>query len=793
MSDKNFPAITRKPNINVADFARQNFTYAFHVHIPTGAQAATMSRFVDGPFSSTPDTNIIKDKILTCTIPYVQSVQVTRPASVQVIPTLGGGKHVEDRGRTRQQISLTGTSGHLSAVKPITDPFNPQSWSQDLRNVSERMSEIWGDNTAKLNRLGKRSGYAWFHRLSRLFEIYWEIKRIEKPEIARQVKMIWINERDKEFLIVVPMAFNFQRSAPKNAFTYDFSISMEVIENFGEDLSKQISDANAAVIKKNLLQRFNDNIRRVSQTITAARDYANLLVDKSVNQLLRGEILAVVHNGLDVLVNSTDALLNISETLVGSGSAVLSDVIGAIDKVRVGIRNVIELTQFWSAPGGGLMRAVNEWAVGVENAANQLAATTQGNTNDAIYSQRFASFDEFYNSTRPTEALVGTRKSNLTSGWSATGPTYNKDVTSGAIGKNAITSGNPLYDNNILSPGLAIYEETRNETRSTWTGVKSVRVREGDTIFDIARRELGDINFWIDLVVLNNLKPPYTLVAGSSSSPGELKADDEIMIPGPYTNTFEDLKVLISSSLRSLPQEFGQATGPGILPPVPTLNKLKLTDVTKNTSELRWYVDQWKGFNCVILTGTNAGESRLIKSNDGFNLYFYGTSTNPTSSYSEWPLPIDPSSQYQIVLQDAGSTIGGVLPFQNFDRVLGMDLEARLNNNNKLDLVLAPNGDAAVIEGLPAAAQSILLLIHTPIGANPFLPRDGIPAKVGEKLTPEVTAEYWTFLRAALTSDPRVTGIQRETLIVNEFSDIIGFEATVQFVDGSITPVGMTS
>jgi len=786
MSDKNFPAITRKPNINVADFARQNFTFAFHVHIPMAAIGA-LEKFDHRPSMYLPEPNIFKDKILTCTIPYLQGIDVLRPASAQVVPTLGGGKHVEDRGRTREQISINGTSGHLAAVKPLNDPFNKESWKQNIKNFSDNVSEIWGDNTAKLKKMGERSGFAWFHRLSLLFEIYWEIKRTEKPEIARQVKMIWVNEKEREFLVVVPMAFNFRRSTPKNSFTYDFSINMEVIENFEEDLSKQISEANAALVKKNYLQTVNETLRRVSETVNASRNFANLLVDRAVNQVLRGH-LAIINNGLDVLLTTTDAALNVSQTLIDAGSSAVSDITGSIDKIRVSLRNVLELSQVYSSPNGAWGRAINGWVVGVENSINQLMATAQGNTNDAVYSQRFDSFDEFYRSTRPTPSTLGSSVQSLSSSFSAGGPNYNQDATAGAIGKNAITSGNPLYDNNILSPGLSVYEETRNQTRATWTGVKSVRVREGDTIFDIARREMGDINFWIDLVVLNNLKPPYTLTASSSSSPGQLKLDDEILIPGPFSNTFEDLKLLISSSLRNLPQEFGQATGPG-----PVVDRLRLVDSTKNTPELRWYDNQWKGFNCVILSGTNFGETRIIKSNDGFNLYFYGTSSTATSPYSEWPLPIDSSSQYQIVLQDAGNTVSGVLPSQNFDRVLGMDLEARLNNNNKLDLVKIPTGDAGVIEGLPSAAQSILLLIHTPMGANPFLPRDGIPSKIGEKLTGEVTAEYWTFLRAALVSDPRVAQLQRESLIVNEFSDIIGFEATVQFIDGSTSPVGLTS
>ena len=56
----------------------------------------------------------------------------------------------------------------------------------------------------------------------------------------------------------------------------------------------------------------------------------------------------------------------------------------------------------------------------------------------------------------------------------------------------------------------------REVNSKKWRGSKKVTVKTSDTIFDIARREMGDIRYWRDIVLLNGLKAPY-IVSNSSS------------------------------------------------------------------------------------------------------------------------------------------------------------------------------------------------------------------------------------------------------------------------------------
>jgi hypothetical protein len=60
--------------------------------------------------------------------------------------------------------------------------------------------------------------------------------------------------------------------------------------------------------------------------------------------------------------------------------------------------------------------------------------------------------------------------------------------------------------------------------------VRYAEVRYGDDLRRIALRELGSASKWLDLVVLNGLKPPYIADTGSQ---GVLAYGEQIKIPAP--------------------------------------------------------------------------------------------------------------------------------------------------------------------------------------------------------------------------------------------------------------------
>lgn len=62
--------------------------------------------------------------------------------------------------------------------------------------------------------------------------------------------------------------------------------------------------------------------------------------------------------------------------------------------------------------------------------------------------------------------------------------------------------------------------------------VRYVEIRWGDDLRRIALREMGTASKWLDLVVLNELRPPYIAEVASA---GVLAYGDQIMVPSPVS------------------------------------------------------------------------------------------------------------------------------------------------------------------------------------------------------------------------------------------------------------------
>lgn len=61
-------------------------------------------------------------------------------------------------------------------------------------------------------------------------------------------------------------------------------------------------------------------------------------------------------------------------------------------------------------------------------------------------------------------------------------------------------------------------------------GVRNVPIQFGDTLQRLSLREMGDASRWVELITLNELRPPYLAV---TAAPGVLAYGDQIRIPAP--------------------------------------------------------------------------------------------------------------------------------------------------------------------------------------------------------------------------------------------------------------------
>ena len=98
----------------------------------------------------------------------------------------------------------------------------------------------------------------------------------------------------------------------------------------------------------------------------------------------------------------------------------------------------------------------------------------------------------------------------------------------------------------------------------------------GDTLQRIALRELGDASRWVDLIVVNGLRPPYLVATQADAGPGLLVYGDPIAIPSPtqLTATAEGADAVFGRDL-ALPGGLLVDDGNGDLAVVGGLDNLK--------------------------------------------------------------------------------------------------------------------------------------------------------------------------------------------------------------------------
>ena len=203
---------THIARIDVRNYFRQDWMYAFWFDFPVGVR----SDFTQTQgFPASPDA-------YTVLIPALQEYDRSSPAAVHIAQTLAGGKHVEDRGKVKDTISLRGTSGFYAAANP--NPTTWQTFTSELKRQADELAGVFG-GVDNLNERGQRSGYAWFHRFERMFELYWQVKRLASRDDAEKTRCVFVAEKDDLYVHVAPLDFRYTRRKT----VYDWTMTLETL------------------------------------------------------------------------------------------------------------------------------------------------------------------------------------------------------------------------------------------------------------------------------------------------------------------------------------------------------------------------------------------------------------------------------------------------------------------------------------------------------------------------------------------------------------------------------------
>lgn len=374
-----------------------------------------------------------------------QELSIDELFAIQVTPTFRGVL-VEHQGVTIKDITISGTTG-----------LSP----------NRREGGALSNDGSPVFQLGT-SGFEEFHELRSYFRVYVEQKRKEAKGEASEIRMVFSNFKDNEYLFIEPQKFSMKRNAAK-PMLYDYTISAKAI---GVAIPP-VASADFGIFSQidNVLEKANEYTALAVQTINAS-----FAIISRFQRNLQSAIL--------------DPLQNINRAIgaIRGGSNMNFGNFGITKRTMQSLKNELE--------------------------------SIEANFNDII-GKKSEAHNKATGRVTTLQAATGRQ------------PTFQELQIANGIqaGKKAcviLMSKLELFEPDIFTSNAQVLALFPNANIENPNSVTTSTIGGGDNIQTIALRELGDVDKFKDIVILNNLKPPYI---SESGGPGVLKPGQKILIP----------------------------------------------------------------------------------------------------------------------------------------------------------------------------------------------------------------------------------------------------------------------
>lgn len=660
-----------------------------------------------------------------------QSIAYSEPIATEVTFTQGGGKNVESRGGVLKSCVIRGTTGllppvaphatHMSRIKPISSSLDPTAPAA-FTLPSDRAT-----------------GFYEFYRLRQLFR-----KFMAERRAGQFIFMHWLDFKGDEFWSIEPKRFDLERGR----FTYSYSIQFDLIEpsekplieyQFGGafsdvitvDRSRTLVGSRSAAASPGKFGLLNGSplsspldtatrrtLQRFLQLATSGSAFVTRftvgVVAVKMQAVLRG--LGLVQQFFANLASIRRALLDLPTTLF---SQLYSALQGLSDAINDG------------ATPAAFKRDLNEWYLEVRFMLDSFTSYNQG---------RFGQ--------TPGQMLVAENE-KWTTPRAQTG-TYNNLMT-----EPTGSTGTPAVNPFMGASGFDLIGDVRRMSRIT--AMQAEDVLTGESIWDVAFRLLGDVNRFVDLVILNKLQQPYIVASSFDKPPGTIAWGEQILIP---------VAADTASLTTAEPIDPGTRSFSGTVSLVGTTTSLIDDDVASG----QWREHEWVGYTVEITSGAALGDKRVITAN-----------TEDTLTINRaWSAALTIGTTYKIYLE----VFTRRLPITPESRAYGRDilvafaLRRGVVTDGTLDCMLGPNGDLAMVDGSENFEQAITVRLNTPQGANLIHPTYGVADVIGRAVEPNMMALYTFYTRRGLLSDPRVQAVERPQFVTD--GGALYFTVTIQ-------------
>lgn len=408
-----------------------------------------------------------------------KAISMTEPFTTKVIPTQNGGKFIESHGSIFKEIRVQGTTG--------LRPRKGAPSSIPLLNTSafETLVTPLGNPAAftEIRQLPTEevTGFDDIHFLRNIFRRYSDFKATN-----RKVVMVWRNVRDGDYWIVEPRDFRLTQDS-KNPLTYQYQLNLQGVSKFDAALASvgEVDDPQATLRS---VQRFTSRVQEYQQAVTESF----LVIATNINRVKGAGYFAI-----DSIVSPVTGVIK-GLSAINNSITAARGVNAAIEEAKANLKTAVETIQDSLEPTTPTQISVDKRDPVVRVFRRLPIILAKIQTEKPL---------------RDSVAATANGRRN----------TYRNAYVQPAIGRSRVrrgprTGGDPSYIGNSPSPG----------------SVAEGRVGRGETIRDIAARLLGDARRWHELVVLNDLKAPYT-ADSATTRPGVLAPGDSVLYPSTDT------------------------------------------------------------------------------------------------------------------------------------------------------------------------------------------------------------------------------------------------------------------
>ena len=415
------------------------------------------------------------------------------PFAAEITGLQEGGVVAEENGIVIAEITMSGTTGFK--LRAALNDISAGRGDGEFTGILDPglPSGIFAGGSAGL------SGHMHFWRLAnRCFDGYSALKK--NAATAHQTSMEFHSLKDDLHLRVIPREFELTRSASRERVTYRYNIRLAVIGAATEtDIVLLSPDTEIQDGRKNPIPA----IRSALQSASAAISDLTAWVDElrrtitSAAQII-DDATAIVRAGTDFIrgikrfidiprqfINATSRLVDSAATLTAESGTLgldaeqswleLSD---SFDKMVVAARD--HFLEPYDEKARRYQRSIDGYREGQDEdkdiAVTQLAQTAASGQGRLTQAQ-------VYGAVRPGDQTRG-----------------RADPTS----------------RSRVAPGK-------------YRGFTEIVIGQGDTVQSISARHLGNPNDWPDIVIVNQLRPPY--ITNGAQIPGTKQPGDRMLIP----------------------------------------------------------------------------------------------------------------------------------------------------------------------------------------------------------------------------------------------------------------------